>query len=154
MEAYPYQTPLIGRRFLRSDVVVILRMLALSARRGRPLEKTIADLSDSFPKSSGRRRLLQSRWSMEQGIGVWDSLRGAGVIGEADAVALQAAERVGNLPWALDEMSTSIFRRQVYQLRAWLNVLFPITVLIIGSFVGFFVVGLFIPILTLITGLV
>ena len=66
---------------------------------------------------------------------------------------LKSATRVGNLAWALEEMSASSLRRVTYQLRLWLNILFPLTLLVFGLIVAFHVVGLFAPLVSLIGGL-
>ena len=72
---------------------------------------------------------------------------------EADAMVLEAAERTGNLAWALDEMADSSLRRWVYRLRLATNVLFPLMVVVMGVTVAFLVVSLFMPLVALIQGM-
>jgi len=60
---------------------------------------------------------------------------------------------VGNLEWALEEMADSSIRRQVYWVKGILQILFPVAVLALGSVICVFVVGLFVPVVTLINGL-
>jgi type II secretory pathway component PulF len=90
---------------------------------------------------------------MRQGEDWCESLRRVRLIANADAAVLKAAQRVGNLAWALDEMADSSLRRWAYRLRAVLNVVFPLLLLAIGIFVMLIVIGLFLPLIKLIEGL-
>jgi protein transport protein HofC len=72
------------------------------------------------------------------------------LIGQAEYSVLQAAQRVGNLPWALREMAAGSHRRLVYRLQAWLQILFPLVILVYGAVVGVFVVAYFAPLVALI----
>ena len=81
------------------------------------------------------------------------SLLETGLIRPADAAVLGAAERVGNLDWALEEMADSALRRQIYRVQAGLQVVFPVLLLGIGAVVCAFVVGLFVPLISLIQGM-
>jgi type II secretory pathway component PulF len=71
----------------------------------------------------------------------------------AEAAVFQAAERAGNLAWALDEMANSNIRRLTYRLRAWLNVLFPLLVLVFGGCVLVIGVGILQPLFQMIASL-
>jgi type IV pilus assembly protein PilC len=66
---------------------------------------------------------------------------------------LQAAQRVGNLEWALDELADASLRRAAYRWQAVVNVLGPLVILFAGLLVGFIVVALFMPLISLIQGL-
>jgi type II secretory pathway component PulF len=50
-------------------------------------------------------------------------------------------------------MADSGMRRWIFRLRIVLNVLFPILVLVLGLIVAFLVIGLFVPLTSLIEGL-
>ena len=63
---------------------------------------------------------------------------------------LQAAQRVGNLPWALTEMADSVRRRLAYRVQAAVQLLFPPIVILMGLAVTFIVVALFLPLIALI----
>ena len=63
---------------------------------------------------------------------------------------LQAAQRVGNLPWAMTEMADSVRRRLAYRVQAAAQMLFPLVVILLGLMVMFIVVALFLPLITLI----
>ena len=62
----------------------------------------------------------------------------------------QAAERTGNLAWALDEMADSTLRRSAYRMRAALNVALPALLVAFGGLVLCFAVGMLLPLFSLI----
>jgi type II secretory pathway component PulF len=66
---------------------------------------------------------------------------------------LKTAERAGNLPWILRQIAVRREKRAVYRLASALQVMYPVVILLLGSFVGFFVISLFIPLVKLIEGL-
>lgn len=81
------------------------------------------------------------------------ALRQAKLIRSSDLAILTAAERSGNLEWALEEMADSSIRRLAYRLRLALNVLFPAVLFVFGLFIAFVVISLFMPLVSLIQGL-
>src|SRR5205814_5216910 len=98
-------------------------------------------------------RLVAAADKVAAGMDWLETLRDARLISRTDAALLSAAARVGNLDWALEEIAESAMRRQVYWLQSALQVLFPMTLLALGGVVCFFVVGLFLPLISLIQGL-
>ena len=69
-----------------------------------------------------------------------------------EAAVFRSAERTGNLAWALDEMAESIARRAVYRLLAVSNVVFPVSIAVLGSFVMLIAFALLSPLFKLISG--
>jgi type II secretory pathway component PulF len=90
----------------------------------------------------------------EAGMPWCASLHQSGLISPADAAVLSAAERVGNLPWALEEMAASALRRQAYRVQALIHILYLFLLILAGVMVFLFVAGLFVPLVTLIQGMV
>jgi type II secretory pathway component PulF len=86
--------------------------------------------------------------------GEWcDSLRQSQIISRAESVLFKAAERAGNLPWALEEMADSGQRRSSYRLRAWTAVLFPLAVIVFAGPVLFLALAVLTPLFQMIEGL-
>ena len=79
-----------------------------------------------------------------------ESLYDRRLIRSADLAVLQAAQRAGNLPWAMAEMADSNRRRFAYRLQAVVQSVFPLAVIGFGLVVMFIVVGLFYPLVELI----
>jgi type II secretory pathway component PulF len=149
----PRDIPVLNWFALRVDTAVILRCLALGVRQQIPLGEMVWKLARLYPKASVRSRLAAAGRRINDGQSWCDSLQGTGLVRPADAGVLRAAERVGNLPWALDEMAGSSLRRLAFQMRLWLNILFPAVLVVFGLIVAFHTVGLFMPLVSLIQGL-
>jgi type II secretory pathway component PulF len=149
----PRDFPLIWRLFRRYDGALVLRGLALAVRRGVPLPEAMRIIGEVYPIRNIGVRLEVAANQVAAGMDWLASLRQAQLISRTDAALLAASVRVGNLDWALEEIAESSMRRQIYWLQSILQVLFPITLLFLGGVVCFFVVGLFLPLISLIQGL-
>ncbi len=149
-----WDLPGMGRFTRRLDSAEILDALALVAGQQRPLPEGIAALVQSYPKMRIRRRLSQAAADIALGSDWCESLHGHGLIRQPELGVLQAAQRVGNLPWAFTEMADSVRRRLAYRVQAAAQMLFPLVVVLMGLVVMFIVVALFLPLITLIQGLV
>ncbi len=84
------------------------------------------------------------------GVPWGESLCRRGLIRQSDFAVLQAAERTGNLPWAMREMADSNRRRLTNRLNMLVQTMFPPVVLCFGAMVLFIVVALFLPLIILI----
>jgi general secretion pathway protein F len=149
----PRNIPLWWSLFKRYDGALVMRGLALAVRRGRPLPEALRLVSESYPLTIVAGRLRRAAERVEAGQNWCDSLRQTGLIGQPDAAVLAAAERAGNLEWALEEMADSALRRQTYRIQVLLQILFPVLLVVLGMFVGFFAIGMFLPLISLIQGL-
>ena len=145
--------PGMERLLRRQHTAAILDNLALAVEHDRPLYGVIQSLCECYPKKSIRRRLENVRHDLEHG-GAWcESLFRRGLMRKSDLAVLQAAERAGNLPWALREMADGNRRRLAYRLNVLVQLLFPPAVLCFGAMVLFIVVAIFLPLVNLIASL-
>jgi type II secretory pathway component PulF len=149
----PRDLPLVSRLGIRADSAVVMRTLSMAVTENIALDQMIWTLSRVYPKRSVRNRLMAAGRHINNGRNWCDSLFSAGLIRAADMGVLKSAQRVGNLEWALDEMADSSVRRLAYRLRLMLNVAFPLVLFFFGLMVGFHVIGLFMPLVSLILGL-
>jgi type II secretory pathway component PulF len=154
MRLIQWDLPGMGLLLRRLDTAVILESLALAVDHQRPIPEAVADLARSYPKASIRLRLHEVLRDLVHGADWCQSLLNHGLIKQADLAILQAAQRVGNLPWALGEMAQSNRRRLQYRLQAASNMLFPAVILIFGAIVMFVTAALFLPLITLIERMV
>lgn len=139
-------------RFVRAvDVGRILRLLAVVVDAKRPLAVAIDSLAASYPKPWIRDRLERVALDVSQGRDWCEAFREHGLIGTADAAILASAQRAGNLPWAMRLVADSGERRLAYRLRTYVQVVAPAVLLILGAMVGFFVIALFLPLISLVT---
>jgi type II secretory pathway component PulF len=130
-----------------------MRNLALALRRGMPLPEALRLIAQNYPLSIVGSRLQAAANEVAAGANWCESLRKTGLIARSDAAVLAAAQRVGNIDWALEEMAASALRRQVHRVQGMVQILFPVALLVVGLFVFVFVCGLFLPLITLIEGL-
>lgn len=149
----PRNLPLINWFTLRLDGGIVMRCLALAVKQRRPLPEMIWMLAQLYPKSSVRQRLTRAGNAVNGGEHWCLALRRAKLLRPSDVAILTAAERSGNLEWALEEMADSSIRRLAYRMRVAVNVLFPTVLFSFGVFIGYVVVSLFLPLIALITGL-
>lgn len=148
--AISWDLPLMGRLARRLHAARVLESLAMAVERNQPLFKTVATLARCYPKPSIRRRLQVVLVDVTSGADVAESLRSQGLISRADMAVLHAAQRVGNLAWAMREIADSNRRRLAYRVQAWLQILFPAAILSFGLMVLFLVAGYFLPLVSLI----
>jgi type IV pilus assembly protein PilC len=131
----------------------ILRILAIATEHRESLADALNRMARVYPSVLIRRQLDSAMNSVAAGADWRDALLKARVITRAEHGLLKTAEQVGNLPWALRAIANRREKRAVYRLAIALQVLYPLTILLLGAFVGFYAVALFIPIVQLIQGL-
>lgn len=147
---FPRDLPGVWRLFRRYDGALVMRGLALSIRRGLPLPQALALIQENYPIRQVASQLAQAGGRIAQGSDWCQSLRQTGLIGSADAAVLAAGQRAGNLDWALEEMADSAVRRQTYWVQLLTQILFPITLLLLAGVIFVFVLGVFLPLVSLI----
>ncbi|HUY91372.1 MAG TPA: type II secretion system F family protein [Pirellulales bacterium] len=145
-----WDPPLVAAVTRRLDIVSVLRLLAVTAEAGRPLEPALAVFARNFPNPSLRRRLRRVKADVDQGADCWESFRDHGLLRPQETAMLKSAARVGNLPWLLGLSAAGIERKFAYRLQVLSQFLLPAAVLAIGALVFCIVVGLFMPLISLI----
>ncbi|MCR4413248.1 MAG: type II secretion system F family protein, partial [Thermoguttaceae bacterium] len=100
-----WDLPGLGFAFRRLHAANLLDCLALVAHRDQPMTRTLALLAGAYPRRAIRRRLGKVLADLEAGADWCESFWRRGLIGRAEYTVLQAAQRVGNLPWAISRMA-------------------------------------------------
>ncbi len=85
-----------------------------------------------------------------QGVEWTEALFENGLLTPSDVGVLASAQRAGNLAWALRELAETGERRWAYRLQAWSQLLFVLTMLVLGLLVFVLAVAFFLPLITLI----
>ncbi len=137
----------------RTDRSMVMHWLAHAVRQNRPLPEMMRLMAGYLTKHRLRKKLQRTARRIDQGVEWTECLQDAGLIRRPEAAVFRCAERTGNLAWALDEMAESSARRAVYRLRAATNVIFPVTIAVLGSFVVLIALGILSPLFRLISGL-
>jgi type II secretory pathway component PulF len=128
-----------------------LRSLGLAVDGGRPLQTALAVLAARHPDRTFRRRIAQVEESVALGVGCWQSLRSVGLLRSGEMALLEAAQRVGNLGWALRGVADSMERRSEQRTRIVVELLRPVGLLTAGTVVAFFVIGMFLPLVKILS---
>jgi type II secretory pathway component PulF len=134
----------------RRDTAAVLRSLAVTVDAGKPLTDGLGLLAEFYPVPRVRRGLVRARVLAENGVPWIDALARRGLIRRGDAAVLEAAQRAGNLAWALRTLADAHERRLGYRLQALSQLLLPAVVILAGGVVGLFAVGYFLPLIHLI----
>jgi type II secretory pathway component PulF len=128
----------------------IVDALARVVEGGRPLVPSLALLAQWYPQPAIRRRLTAAHDRAAAGVDWCDALARQRLIARGDAAVLRAAQRAGNLPWALRETAARGWRRVQTRTAVLNNVVLPLCVLAIAMGIAFLVIGLFLPLIKLI----
>jgi type II secretory pathway component PulF len=145
--------PVVGRAWWRVDNSLVMRWLATGIRQGRPILEMLRLLAGYFPQAAVRRGLENTARRVEQGAHWCDGLLRARLIRSSESAVFQAAERAGNLPWALEEMADSAVRRWAYKLQVWMNIAFPLVLIALSCGILAVLLGAFMPLIALMQGL-
>jgi type II secretory pathway component PulF len=130
----------------------VLRILAVTTEQRQSLSHALTWLAHVYPSAALRSRLTAAANQVNSGAGR-DALVDARIVTAAEHGLLQAAARAGNLPWALRQIARRRERRAVYRWATVLQIAYPAAILLLGAFVAFYVIALFVPIVQLIYGL-
>ncbi len=146
-----FDVPWLGGWLRRRHTPSLFRALAGVVERDQPLPLALDALAKSYPSRPVRGRLKKVAEAMTAGALGWKPWARCGIVNAADAAVLDAAERVGNLPWALRALAESQDRRRGYRLQVVLQFVWPFAILAMGLVVGFIVVAGMMPLIELIT---
>ncbi|MCA9176953.1 MAG: type II secretion system F family protein [Planctomycetales bacterium] len=119
-----------------ADRVRVLRALSLATDANAPIGQTLGLLANEFPRRHMRIRMAMVATDHEAGLSWIDSLCHQLVITAAEAELLRSAQRLGNLPWALDELADRRIRRLESRVRLFDTFFVPLATLAIGAAVG------------------
>lgn len=145
--------PLVGRWFRRLDVPGILRNLAMTVTADRPIDDALLLISRVHRGKAVRSATKLAYETSRQGDDCWYALRDAGLINVREVAVLRSAQRVGNLPWALQQLAETIERRISHRWLTILEFVQPLVVLVMGVIIGVLVLSLFIPLISLLNEL-
>jgi type II secretory pathway component PulF len=145
-----YDVPFFDRLLKRRHLALILRALALVVEAGKPIETGLSILASHYPTWWVRRKLIKANSAVRRGEPWIDALWRQGLMRATDAEVLSTSGEVGNLAWAMRELSETTERRLVFRFQAVLQTIFPLVVVNIGVGVFFLAVAFFAPLTELI----
>lgn len=153
----PVLQPLGDRLFFARHRAAVLRLLAVATEHGLPFEKALTNLAAGnprYPANNTASRLHRAMRYAAQGADWKESLARAGLVKRNEMALLAASENAMNLPWALRALSDRILTRSWFRWEALFQTLYPLLLLLVGLFVAWFCVAMFMPLVNLISALV
>lgn len=145
----PRDLPVVRILWSRVDSALAMHWLAIGIEQKRPIGEVIRLLAGYFPRAGMRFRLQAAVKRIDDGANWCDSLRRVGIVRRPESVVFKAAERTGNLAWALKEMADSTVRRTAYRMRAWLGVAFPVALIAVGACVLLIAMAILMPLVSM-----
>jgi protein transport protein HofC len=142
--------PGVERLLWRKHSANILDNLAISVENNRTINAGLGTLAQCYPTASIRVRLSAALVEIAEGDSWLGCLLRHKLIGKADYAVLQAAQRAGNLPWAMREMAETNRRRLAARMNALAQAAFPPVVLCFGAIFLLLGCALFKPLILLI----
>jgi type II secretory pathway component PulF len=145
-----WDAPIVRSFTIKLDQALIMRALAQGVAQRQPIPRMLDGLAKQYPKPHIRSRLSRAWTRTSNGANWCDALTSVGLLPNADASVLRSAERVGNLPWALNETAERLSRRFSTRVTTATAIIFPIVLVLLGSITFFASVGMILPLSKLI----
>ena len=131
----------------------VLQKLAVAVQAGRPISGVLSTLARYHFDPVVRQKLLYVRNEVEQGADVWQSMSTAGLLSAPERRALDAAEKLGNRTWTLEQLALTKRRRTMRRMERWAELLLPALVICMGVLVLIQTLSIMTPLANLILGL-
>jgi len=144
------QVPLIDRIFLRRHSVLIFRCLAMIVEGEKPIGVGLQILARWYPTTWVRERLAGAYLATNQGVDWIAALHRFRLASRSDVALLDAARRLGNLPWAFRELAEGSARKLGDRMQVVNQVLLSLVLIAVGAVVGLFAAAYFLPLVVLI----
>jgi type II secretory pathway component PulF len=135
---------------------LLLRLLAASIEQGVPLGKAFSQLQDrrfGYPSPLVRSRLNQTSARIDAGHEWTEAMRRSSLVSATDAALLRTAQDVGNLPWAMRMLAERKLRLMSFRWSVIETIAFSAIILLIGMFVAWYAIAMFIPLIDLVNNM-
>lgn len=143
------RTRLFRRLYPRYDASPIMRHLARMIEKGKTLPDSLLAIANSYHRPTVAESVAEVYVAAESGDDCWESLLQQGFLSRRDLALIDAAQRVGNLPWALREIADVREKRYVFRVDTMVQLFRPIPILAVGLLVGWVCIAMFLPIVKL-----
>ena len=148
-----FNLPLLMRWFPRRDAPGVLRSLAAATAAGAALPKLLENMAEHHRRPDLAERLERIGRSVSAGDDAWNCLVAEGLLTRREAAVVVSASRAGHLPYALNALADSIERAQRHRKLWWIEIAKPLVVLSIGLLVAVYAVGMFVPLIALLSAI-
>lgn len=146
-------TRLFRRFYPRYDVAPIMRHLARTIEKGKTLPDGLLAIANSYHRPTVAESVAQVYVATESGGDCWKSLMQRGYLSRRDLTLIEAAQRSGNLPWALREIADVREKNYIFRIDTFVQFFRPVPILAIGLLVGWICIAMFLPVVKLVNDL-
>lgn len=144
---------LFERLLFRSDgQTMLLESLAAHVDAGLPIHDAVRVLAESCAHRGQRRRLSNAAEALSAGRSPWPLLEESGLLRPAQAHLAAAAERAGNLSWALRALAQRNDQQARRRVEFASRIGAPLVIVGFGLVAVFFAVGFYLPLVHAIQG--
>lgn len=131
----------LGNLSMQKELPGLLRMLALTVDRGRPISGALSTLAKYHHNSAIRQKLLVARNEIEQGMDDWDALQSAGLLNERELESLHTTNANASRAWILRQFSSTRSQSQYDLHQRWSVLVNPAIAIVFGLVVGWLCFG-------------
>ncbi|MBI1248465.1 hypothetical protein GC197_11585 [bacterium] len=131
----------------------LLNVLSIVTAADLPLQSALEVIKIRFPSRRMRRIARQVYGEQRSGRDWIESLTTSGVLSHGEAALVSSAQGAGNLAWALKEVSIGKRRRHLQRIAPMMKVVVPVLVFIAAVPVLCAGIGVFLPIIDMVTNL-
>lgn len=146
--------PVLGRFYRMHNQGRFLHMLGLLLEAGLTVPQALQLLDGSrYFGPVMRKRLQIVGRQVEQGGALAEGLNQQRLLPSNMVPLVQSAQRTNHLPWALAELGDMLGQRTFRLAQRWVMGVFPVLIVAGGVLIGTVVLGLFVPLIELLTEL-
>lgn len=143
------KTPLVGEVWLKYQVAQFARVLSTLLIGGIPLMQALDTASESLGTEVLKRVLDNAAKMVREGQSLSGSLRSVGIFPSLSIDMIEVGESTGALPAMLGSVAEFYEEDVATQATAALSLIEPVIMIIMGVFVAFVLISLYLPIFSL-----
>jgi type IV pilus assembly protein PilC len=145
----------VGFRYIfrSTDAAKFLRVFAVGVRHRFPIPTILERYRWTVPSNYLRNKGVKIQKSVEQGNDWIDAVCRVGFVNRPEASLLKSAQRTGNTATVLDQLAQSKERSQIRKDDLFSKMAFIPLMFLLGAIIGTLVIGMFVPLVQLITDL-
>lgn len=147
------RTALFRSFYPRYDATSIMRHLARMIEKGKTLPDSLLAIANSYHRPTVAESIAEVYVDTESGGDCWKSLLNRGFLSRRDLALIEAAQRVGNLPWALREVADVREKRYVFRVDTLVQLFRPVPIIAVGLLVAWICIAMFMPVVKLVNDL-
>ena len=139
--------------FPRLETSPLLKRLSHAVRQNFPIQESLHSLANSTPDYRWARRLERLEDRLNSGDRIGTAMQEEKLLNTRETHSLHNAEEIGHLAWAMESIADSIDDRQKTRSRWVAELVRPFITLTLSLIVALFCVGMFMPLVKLLSEL-